>query len=590
VAQLPRIPSQNPQLAAALKDWRASFWTVAIFSGVVNVLMLAGPLYMLQVYDRVLSSRSVPTLVALTIALIGAYAFQGALDLIRARVVARAAELLDWRLGTVIHDAVVRIGVQSRRPGDAHQPVRDLDQVRMFLTGSGPIAIVDLPWIPIFLFICFLIHPWLGALSLAGAILLTAVTLLTERASREPTRLVSSEAGARSAMVEATRRNSETVVAMGMADALAGRWTTFNRRYLDAAGRASDVVTSYGSITKVLRLFMQSAILGLGAYLVIRQELTAGAMIAASIMMGRALSPIEVAIANWRSFVSARDSLRRLSQVLSRLNSDRVTTPLPRPTRVLDVENVIVAAPGATAPIVGNVKFQVSSGDALGIVGPSGSGKTSLVRTLVGIWPPAKGAIRLDGAALDQWTSTQLGPHVGYVSQAMDLFDGTISENIARMSPQPDADMVLAAAQAAGVHDMILRLPSGYDTKIGESGTVLSAGQQQRVALARALYGSPFLVVLDEPNSNLDNDGEAALQQAIVNLRARGAIVLLIAHRPSALAACNKVLFLANGTQQAFGPRDEVLRKILPRAVPPAAAAPQANLKVVGEATGGGDR
>ena len=575
----------NLDLAAALRECRSAFGTVALFSGIVNLLMLAGPLYMLQIYDRVLSSRSVPTLVALSIFLVGAYGFQGALDMIRSRVVVRAAALLDTRLANTVHGAVIRLAIAGRRAGEGPQPVRDLDQIRAFLMSAGPIAILDMPWVPVFLSICFLIHPWLGLAATAGAIALVMMTLLTERASRAPARAAAHDAGGRSTMMEAQRRSSETIMAMGMAGALAQRWTALNSRYIAAVGRLSDVAGSFGSVSKVLRLLLQSVILGLGAYLVIRQEVTAGAMIAASIMMGRALAPIETAIANWRGFVAARQSIARLSEALTRAAPKRTATALPKPARSLDVEQVTVVPPGGTAPIVADVRFRLRSGDALGIIGPSGAGKTSLVRTLVGIWRPAKGNVRLDGAALDQWNPELLGQHVGFISQTVELFDGTISENIARMSTAANADAVLRAARAAGAHEMILRLPSGYDTPIGEGGEALSGGQRQRIALARALYGDPFLIVLDEPNSNLDSEGEAALLQAIAGVKARGAIVILIAHRPTVLSVCDHMLVLANGAQLEFGPREQILRKISTRPAPAAAVA--GNLKVVSDTTVG---
>jgi ATP-binding cassette subfamily C protein len=530
----------------------------------------------------------VPTLIALSIFLVGAYAFQGALDLIRSRVVVRAAAVLDERLALAVHGAVIRLAVTSRHPGEGPQPVRDLDQIRTFLTGAGPIAIVDLPWIPVFLLICFLIHPWLGVASTAGGIALFTMTLLTERASRVPSRAAAQDAGRRAVMVEAQRRGGETIMAMGMAGALAQRWAGVNNRYIAAVGRLSDVAGGFGSASKVLRLLLQSVILGLGAYLVIRQEMTAGAMIAASIMMGRALAPIETAIANWRAFVAARQSIARLSEALMRAAPKREITALPRPARSLDVEQVTVVAPGGTKPVVADVRFALKAGHVLGIIGPSGAGKTSLVRTLVGIWRPARGTVRLDGAALDQWDPELLGRHVGFISQTIELFDGTISENIARMSVKLDTDAVLRAARAAGAHDMILRLPAGYDTAIGEGGEALSGGQRQRIALARALYGDPFLVVLDEPNSNLDNEGELALRQAVLDLKARGAIVLLIAHRPSVLVVCDHILVLANGQQQDFGSREEILRKITARPAPPPAVA--GNLKVVSDTTAGGQK
>ena len=581
------IVANPPDVAEALRDCRRAFWGVGLTSGVVNVLMLAGPLYMLQIYDRVLSSRSVPTLIALSTFLVGAYVFQAVLDIIRTRVVVRSAALLDYRLGADVHDAVLRLAIHSKHPGEASQPVRDLDQIRAFLTGAGPIAIVDLPWMPLFLAICFLIHPWLGMVALAGGLILLGVTVLTERASRAPARTVAQDAGLRSAMVEAARRNSETVAAMGMAKTLATRWTQVNERFVAASARASDVIGAYGSISKVVRLLLQSAMLGLGAYLVIKQELTAGSMIAASIMMGRALAPIETIIANWRGFISARQSIRRLSDVLARTYVKPSGIELPAPSRQLEVELSAVAAPGGEPVIVRNIRFRVLAGEALGIIGPSGAGKTSLVRNIVGIWPAARGTIRLDGATLDQWDPERRGSDIGFVSQGVELFDGTIAENIARMAAKPDSAAVIEAGRAAGAHDMILQFCGGYDARIGEAGTILSAGQRQRIALARALYGNPFLIVLDEPNSNLDSEGETALLQAIQVAKARRAIVILIAHRPSMLGVCDKVLFLSNGAQQAFGPRDEVLKKVLAR---PAPAAASGNLKVVSDPTSGSNR
>ena len=575
----------HPDVAEALRECRRAFGSVALFSGMVNLLMLAGPLYMLQVYDRVLSSRSVPTLIALSIFLVGAYAFQGVLDLIRSRVVVRSAAVLDQRLALAVHSAVIRLSVTSRHPGDGPQPVRDLDAIRGFLTGAGPIAIVDLPWVPVFLTICFLIHPWLGVASTIGAVALFTMTLLTERASRAPAKALAQDAGRRSIMVEAQRRGGETIMAMGMGGALAQRWAGVNNRYIAATASLSDVAGGFGSASKVLRLLLQSVILGLGAYLVIRQEMTAGAMVAASIMMGRALAPIETAIANWRAFIGARQSHH---------------PPVGGAhARRAEAGGHLAAAAGAQprgrARRHGRARGHETRGrqraicaqdrPGVGIIGPSGAGKTSLVRALVGIWRPAKGCVRLDGAALDQWDPDLLGQHVGFISQTVELFDGTISENIARMNVKPDADAVLRAAKAAGAHELILRLPNGYDTPIGEGGEALSGGQRQRIALARALYGDPFLVVLDEPNSNLDNEGEMALRQAIANLKTRGAIVVLIAHRPSVLAVCDHILVLANGEQKDFGSRDEIMQKMTRPVAAPAAAG---NLKVVSGTTAGG--
>jgi PrtD family type I secretion system ABC transporter len=570
--------STDPSVSAALGDFRRTFWSVAAFSAVVNILMFASPLYMMQVYDRVLSGRSIPTLVGLTIILVGVLSFQALVELIRSRIVVRAAGLLDRRLADPVHRAMMQLAVSRRAPGEAQQPVRDLDQIRSFLTGTGPVAIVDLPLVPVFLVMCGLVHYQLGIVASIGAIALTAVTFLTERASRVHSRKLTAETGIRSAMLEGNRQNNESAAAMGMGAALAGRWTALNDRYAATMRKSSDVIGGFGSFSKALRLLLQSAMLGLGAYLVIRQEMTAGAMIAASTIMSRGLAPIELAIANWRGFVGARDSIRRLSETLSRLVVKDNVTELPRPSRSLEVA-LSVAAPDGRSLLVKSAEFKLVAGEVLGIIGPSGSGKTSLARALVGVWPAVRGTIRLDGATLDQWGSEALGRHIGYVSQTSELFDGTIAENIARMSATDDSAAILAAAQLAGAHDMIVRLPAGYDTRIGEGGAVLSAGQRQRIALARALYGNPFLVVLDEPNSNLDGNGEGALQRAIQQLKANGVIVIIIAHRPASLSVCDKVLVLTDGVQQAFGPRDEVLSKLTNRNPQPAAMA--GNLRVV---------
>ena len=556
----------HPDLTAVLRECRRGFLSVAVFSAMVNLLMLAGPLYMLQVYDRVLSSQSVPTLVALSILLVAAYTFQGAFEVLRSHLTARIASLLDVRLGVTLFEAVIRLTNRNFSAAQAHQPLRDLDQIRAFLTSSAPIALVDLPWMPVFLAICFLIHPLLGATALAGAIALTTLTILTERRSRASMSTLTQASGARTAASEVVRRGSETIAAMGMSGTLAQRWQRTNNEFLAATAQVSDAVGTYSGISKVIRLLLQSSMLGMGSYLVIQQELNAGAMFAASLMMGRALAPIDVVIANWRSLVGARQSLLRLSNTLRQLPRRSADTDLPRPSRSLDVEDVAVAAPKGERTILANVRFSLAAGEALAIVGPSGTGKSSFVRTLIGVWPPARGEIRLDAAALDQWGDEALGRHIGYVGQNVEFFEGTIAENIARMKLAPDSRAVLDAGRAAGAHDMILRLPGGYDCRIGDAATVLSSGQRQRIALARALYANPFLVVLDEPNANLDSEGEAALQTALRELKARGAIAIIISHRPAVLEQCDKVLVLRNGTQQAFGPRDVIIRK---REAPP---------------------
>src|SRR5947199_587640 len=579
---LSRVRDAHPAIAAAFKDCRRVFWSVALFSAIVNVLLLAGPLYMLQVYDRVLTSHSVPTLIALSLLLGGAFALQALLDLIRGRLVTRSARFLDQHLSSVVHKAVLRLSTTSRPSGPAPEPVRDLDQIRAFLTGPGPIAIVDLPWIPLFLLICALIHPWLGLLALFGGIVLAAAALLTERASRTPAREATQIARTRSSVLAADRRNAETTAAMGMEAALSRRWLALNAGYLAAIERSSDVIGFYSSLSRITRMMLQSAALGLGAYLVIRQMVMPGAMIASSIMLARALAPIETAIANWRTSVLARDSLRRLTQALAGVGIDRSKTELPRPQRSLVAENLAVMPPEGTAAILANINFSLTAGEAMGIIGPSGSGKSSLVRTLTGIWPEAKGSIRIDGAALAHWAPDIIGPDLGYLSQGVDLFDATVAENIARMAGEPDSGAVVSAAQAAGAHDMILRLTQGYDTDVGQGGAILSAGQRQRVALARALYGDPFLIVLDEPNASLDSEGEVAVLQAVREAKARGAIVILITHRAGLLSVCDKLLVLREGTQHAFGPCDQILRSSTPAS---AVAGTNARLKVVGAMT-----
>ena len=571
-------------VVVALADARRAFLSVALFSAVVNLLMLTGPLYMLQVYDRVLPSRSVPTLLALSAFLVVAYTFQGMLDLVRARLVVRTAALLDHHLGGEVHEAVVRLSIAKRDGGDAHSPIRDLDQVRAFLTSSGPIAIVDLPWLPVFLVVCYLIHPWVGAVASLGALVLFVTTLVTERTARGPVRAAALETSARQAVIEATRRNSESATAMGMSRALAKRWSATNGRYQRAIQSATDVVTTHTTSTRTFRLLLQSILLGVGAYLVVQNELMPGAMIAASVMMSRAMAPLETAIANWRGFVGARDSAYRLSALLTRLNMSASVTQLPPPVKSIEVGHISVAPAGSEKPVLNDIHFGLNAGDALGIIGPSGSGKTSLLRVLVGIWQPLRGAVRLDGATYDQWERDQIGRHIGYMAQTAELFDGTIAENIARMDATPDDAAVLRAAEAAGLHDLIVRLPSGYDTPIGDDGHKLSAGQRQRVALARALYGAPFLVALDEPNANLDAKGEAALEQAVQSVKRRGGIVIVVAHRPTALAGCDQVLVVGNGTQLALGPRNDILNKVVRRAASHPARAP--DLRVVAEQSG----
>ncbi|MGB9366369.1 MAG: type I secretion system permease/ATPase [Xanthobacteraceae bacterium] len=590
LARAPGRPTPSSELREALAACWHAFIAIGLMSGLINILYLTGSFYMLEIYDRVLPSRSVPTLIALSILALTLFAFQGVLDVIRSRVMVRIAASLDERLSTRIYDIVVQLPLRSKMPGDGLAPIRDLDQIRSFLIGTGPLALFDLPWMPIYLFICFLFHPWIGVAALVGAIILTSLTVLSEFKTRKPARESMQHIGVRNGMAEAGRRNAEVIRAMGMAPRMARVWGDANAKYLTTQQQTSDVAGGLGAVSKVLRFALQSGVLGLGAYLVLQQQATAGIIIASSIIVARALAPVELAVANWRGFVSARQSWRRLSELLIGMDPGATPMSLPPPKSNLVVENVIGTPPGIQRVVVQDVNFTLKAGQGLGIIGPSASGKSSLARLIVGVWTPMRGKVRLDGAALDQWSAAELGPHIGYLPQDVELFAGTVSQNIARFEPEAPSDAVIAAAQAASVHDMIVHLPEGYDTQIGEGGAVLSAGQRQRVALARALYRDPFLIVLDEPNSNLDADGDKALTQAIMRSRARGAIVIVVAHRPSALAGVDQVLAMMNGKPHALGPRDEILAKLFnpPAAAPPAAApaAAAGGLRLVGESGG----
>jgi PrtD family type I secretion system ABC transporter len=564
------------ELALALRACRSAFIGVAVFSGIINLLMLTGSFYMLEVYDRVLPSRSIPTLVGLTVLAASVFMFLGIIDLIRARVLTRIGASLDEALSARVFDAIVRLPLKAEVRNDGLQSLRDLDALRAFLSGLGPTALFDMPWLPLYISICFVFHFWLGVTATVGALILIALTLLTEMLTRAPAKAATGFAMTRNALVETSRRNAEVLMAMGMASRLCRRWRLANDKFLASQEQAADVAGGLGAIGRILRMALQSAMLGVGAFLVIQQEATGGVIIAGSILAARALAPVDLAIANWRGFVAARQSWERLTKLLSLLPAQDTPMALPAPTKLLRVEKVTAAPPGTQKIVVQDVSFTLKAGSGLGIIGSSASGKTSLARILVGVWQPARGKVSLDGAALDQWDLESLGRHIGYLPQDVELISGTVAENIARFDPDASPMKIIAAAQTAGVHELILKLASGYETDVGEQGTALSAGQQQRIALARALYGDPFLVVLDEPNSNLDADGETALTQAMTKVRARGGIVVVVAHRPSALGALDQVLVMNGGKAQAFGPKDEVLPRVLRRDAPGA-------LKVVSE-------
>jgi ATP-binding cassette subfamily C protein len=555
--------SSPSELAHALASCKSAFVSLGIFSGVSNVLMLTGAFFMLQIYDRVLPSRSVPTLLGLAILVVVLFGAMAIIDLIRSRLLVRIGASLDQAMSCRVYDMIVRLPLRAQTSSDGLQPLRDLDGVRTFLSGPGPTALFDLPWLPLYLAIVFAFHTVLGVTALIGALLLIALTLLTEIFSRRPTREAAKFASSRYALAEAGRRNAEVLAAMGMANRLNARWHDSNQNYMASQQRASDVTGGFGSVSKALRMLLQSAVLGVGAYLVIYQAATAGIIIAAAILVSRALAPVDLAIANWKGFVGARQSWRRLNQLLQTFPAQEEPLSLPAPHESLSVEHATAVPPGQKKFVVYDVNFRLEGGQALGIIGPSASGKSSLVRMIVGAWSPARGRIRLDGAALDQWSQQALGRHIGYLPQDVELFSGTVAENISRFEPESDSDAVIKAAKAAGVHELIVGLPQGYDTELGEQGQALSAGQRQRIALARALYGDPFLVVLDEPNSNLDTEGEAALTQAIMGVRERGGIAIVVAHRSNALAAVDLVLVMAKGGAVSFGAKDEILPKVL---------------------------
>jgi ATP-binding cassette subfamily C protein len=490
------------------------------------------------------------------------YLFQGVFDVVRGRMLSNVGATVDRGLGARIHEMIGKMALRVRSQGDGLQPVRDLDNVRTFLASAGPAALIDLPWMLFFILVLFLLHYWLGITVLIGALVLVAITFATERMTREPTKQVTMTTGQRSQLAETSRRHAEVFQAMGMGPRMTKRWVRVSDHNLAAQQQLTNVGSTLGGSSKIARLFLQSLVLAVGALLVIDNEATGGIIFASSILAARALAPVEVAIANWRGFMAARQSWARLQQWMKELPAEGEVQQLPPPTSTLSVEALSLAPPGANRLTVDGVTFLARAGEAIAVIGPSGSGKSTLVRGICGIWQPVRGTVRLDGAALDQWSNEDLGQHLGYLPQNVELLDGTVAENIARFDPAAASDAVIAAAKLAGVHDLIVRLPDGYQTQVGVDGSSLSAGQRQRIALARALYGDPFLIVLDEPNSNLDADGETALAEAVNSARARGAIVVLVAHRQSILSVVDNILYMRDGRALAYGPKEEVMRKL----------------------------
>ena len=536
--------------------------SVGVLSLVLNILMLTGPMFMLQVYDRVLTSHSVPTLIALGAIAIMLYAFFGLFSMFRSWMTARIGSGLDHRLAASAFDASVQIPLKTSGKMQKIEPVRDLEQVRSFISGPGLTALFDLPFMPLYLIIVYLLHPMLGLLGTIGAAILVTSTLLHEWLVKGPTADLNSKRQNDRGLIAAARNNAEVLSAMGMLPSLRQRWLAHHNKTLAANQKLSSRSAAFSSFTKMARFMLQSGALALGAYLAIKGELSPGAMIASSIILSRALAPVEQVIGQWRNFVSARFAMKQLEKIIPGLELVETQTKLPAPTQKLDVTGLSVVAPGANEPALKGINLSLQAGDAIGVIGSSGAGKTTLARALLGIWPSARGEIRLDGALADQFTEEVLGNSIGYLPQDVELFDGTIAENIARFHADATSQEIVEAAKLAGCHDMILEFAKGYDTIIGQSGRSLSGGQRQRIGLARAVFGKPFLIVLDEPNSNLDQAGEMALNKAILALREAGSIVMIIAHRHSALASVNKILALKDGHQVAFGPRDDVMEQL----------------------------
>jgi PrtD family type I secretion system ABC transporter len=550
------------ELRAARRESRTLYWFVGIFSLFANLLMLTGPIFMLQVYDRVLGSRSLETLVALSGLVAFLYGMMGLLDYARGRVMGRVAARFQSRLDRRVFDAVIRRAA-LRDDEHAKTGLRDLEAVQRLMSSPVLMAVFDLPWTPVFLLGIWIFHPLLGAVALAGGALLVLITLINQATTRKPLAQSLWAGMAADALANQMRNEAEMVQAMGMREAAFSRWHLSRNAALAAQICSSDLCGTFTSVSKAFRLLLQSVILAVGAYLVLQGSVTAGAMIAASILLGRALAPVEQLIGHWALVQGAMRGWHNLAHLLTEIRPEPPRTELPRPEAILQVQGLVVIPPGEGQAVLRGVSFAVQPGQAVGVIGPSGAGKSSLARALAGVWKPVSGTIRLGGAALDQYDHATLGHHVGYLPQRVQLFEGTVAENIARLSESPDDAAVIEAAQKADAHGMIARLPQGYDTPVSVGGGRLSGGQVQRVGLARAMYDDPVMLVLDEPNSNLDNEGSEAVNRAIRSFKAQGKAVLVMAHRPAAIKECDQLLFLHDGAMRAFGPKERVLGEVL---------------------------
>ncbi|WP_137820001.1 type I secretion system permease/ATPase [Pseudomonas sp. 2FG] len=551
---------------AALLCYRRLFGVLALFSGVINLLMLVPSIYMMQVFDRVLTSRNETTLLMLTLILLGLYLLSSLLEWVRGQVMIKMSAGIDSQLGERVFGAAFELSLKEHSANPA-QVLSDLTAIRQFVTGQGLIALFDAPWLPIYLIVAFLFHPWLGLFTVLGAAILVVLAIWNELATRKSLAEANQLSVTSANYVNSTLQNAEVIQAMGMLNVLRRRWFSLQQRIITAQAEASERSARISSMTRFVRVTWQSLSLGLGAVLVLENQISAGVMIAVSVLLGRAMAPVEQVIGSWRQMGSAKSSYQRLSRLLEEFPKPQPRMALPAPTGALRTDQLVVIPPGAQQPAVNGVTVALAKGEVLAVIGPSASGKSSLARAMVGIWPAIRGSVRLDGAEVGQWSREAIGPYLGYLPQDIELFDGTIAENIARFG-EVDSLKVIEAARLAGIHEMVLNFPKGYDTPLGIGGLGLSGGQKQRIGLARALYGQPALVVLDEPNSNLDEAGEAALVRAVSTLKAAGSTVVLVTHRPSILGVVDKLLLLKDGAQQLFGPRDQVLKALMP---PPAA-------------------
>jgi ATP-binding cassette subfamily C protein EexD len=560
---------QVTTIKEALKACQSSFISVGFFSMFINMLMLVPAFYMLQTYDRVVGSGSIPTLIMLTLVMILLMTTMGGLEWVRSRILVRVSAKLDLLLGKKLYDTSFKQALYSGGANTGAQPLSDLIGLRQFLTGNGLFAFFDAPWAPIYIAVMWLFHPYFGIVAIISVLVLSIIAIANERLTSSLLSEANKESSSISQHTSKTLRNAEVIQSMGMLDDLRSKWREKNQVVLGLQGIASDRAGILTSLSKTIRLIVQSLTLGLGAYLAIKQEITPGLMIAGSILLGRALAPIDQMIAVWKQFTVARTQYSRLNELLEKLPKEEESMQLPSPEGLVSLEGVTVAPPGQRNAVISNISFNVSPGDVVGIIGPSAAGKSTLARAILGIWPAMGGKVRLDGADIFSWNRDELGPYIGYLPQDIELFEGSISENISRFG-ETDAEQVVAAAMAAGVHEMILKQPKGYDTHIGPSGGGLSGGQRQRIGLARAMYGNPRLIVLDEPNSNLDDAGEAALAAAIQNMKSDKATVFIISHRVSALSVTNKLIVMQNGQLAVFGPTQEVMQKLQQPKQPPA--------------------